>query len=104
MIEQDPADELCDQEYLSKLLKQVKEMFDSHVKQYPLFSDFEQQLKERKVEGIPTDRFAGLDPKIKRHVQVYLAAFFKVVVIICLLIMQLLFLDLGELHQLVHSS
>ncbi|MEP7933615.1 hypothetical protein ABJZ01_13255, partial [Vibrio parahaemolyticus] len=28
-------------------------------------------------------------------------AFFKVVVIICLLIKQLLFLDLGELHQLV---
>nr|WP_269749631.1 GFA family protein [Vibrio navarrensis] len=32
------------------------------------------------------------------------AAFFKIVAIICLLIKQLLFLDLGGLHQLVHSS
>ena len=32
------------------------------------------------------------------------AAFFKVVVIICLFIKQLLFLDSGGLHQLVHSS
>ncbi|WP_411292398.1 DUF5677 domain-containing protein [Vibrio navarrensis] len=31
-------------------------------------------------------------------------AFFKIVAIICLLIKQLLFLDLGGLHQLVHSS
>nr|WP_276208038.1 hypothetical protein [Vibrio neptunius] len=31
-------------------------------------------------------------------------AFFKVVVIICLFIKQLLFQDLGGLHQLVHSS
>lgn len=31
------------------------------------------------------------------------AVFFKVVVIICLLIKQLLFLDLGERHQQAHS-
>ncbi len=79
MIEQDLADDPYAQEYFSNLLKkaiqQAKEMFDAPVKQYLLFADFEEQVKERKVDGIPTDRFAELDPKIKRHVQAFYGLF-----------------------------
>lgn len=81
MIEQDLADDPYAQEYFSKLLKQAinqtKEMFDAPVKQYLLFADFEEQVKERRVEGIPLDRFDELDPKIKRHVQAYYGLFLK---------------------------
>jgi type I restriction enzyme R subunit len=81
MIEQDLADDPYAQEYFSNLLKQAidktKEMFDAPVKQYLLFADFEEQVKERNVEGIPTDRFSELDPKIKRHVQAYYGLFLK---------------------------
>lgn len=67
MIEQDLADDPYAQEYFSKLLKQAieqaKEMFDAPVKQYLLFADFEEQVKERNVDGLPTDRFSELDPK-----------------------------------------
>ena len=81
MIEQDLADDPYAQEYFSKLLKkaieQAKEMFDAPVKQYLLFADFEEQVKERNVEGMPTDRFADLDPKVKRHVQAYFGLFLK---------------------------
>ncbi|MCG9632762.1 HsdR family type I site-specific deoxyribonuclease [Vibrio sp. Isolate30] len=81
MIEQDLADDPYAQEYFSKLLKQAiqqaKEMFDAPVKQYLLFADFEEQVKERNVEGMPTDRFAELEPKIKRHVQAYFGLFLK---------------------------
>ncbi|PMN90680.1 hypothetical protein BCT23_04120 [Enterovibrio norvegicus] len=82
MIEQDLADDPYAQEYFSNLLKQAiektKEMFDSPVKQYLLFADFEQQVRDRDVAGLPTDRFAELDPKIKRHVQAYYGLFLKV--------------------------
>lgn len=81
IIDQDLADDPYAQEYFSKLLKQAiektKEMFDAPVKQYMLFADFEEQVKERKVEGFPTDRFSALDPKIKRHVQAYYGLFLK---------------------------
>ena len=81
MIEQDLADDPYAQEYFSKLLKkaieQAKEMFDAPVKQYLLFADFEEQVKERKVDGMPTDRFSELDPQIKRHVQAYFGLFLK---------------------------
>ena len=81
MIEQDLADDPYAQEYFSKLLKkaiaQTKEMFDSPVKQYLLFADFEQQVKERDVAGMPKEHFAELDPKIKRHVQAYFGLFIK---------------------------
>ncbi|ROQ71900.1 type I restriction enzyme R subunit [Vibrio crassostreae] len=81
MIDQDLADDPYAQEYFSKLLKQAieqaKEMFDAPVKQYLLFADFEEQVKERNVEGMPTDRFSELDPKIKRHVQAYYGLFLK---------------------------
>ncbi len=81
IIEQDLADDPYAQEYFSKLLKQAisqtKEMFDAPVKQYLLFADFEEQVRERRVEGIPVDRFNELDPKIKRHVQAYYGLFLK---------------------------
>ncbi|MCL1078018.1 hypothetical protein L2734_07485 [Parashewanella spongiae] len=81
MIEQDLADDPYAQEYFSKLLKQAiqqaKEMFDAPVKQYLLFADFEEQVKERKVEGLPSNRFSHLAPKIKRHVQAYYGLFLK---------------------------
>jgi len=81
IIEQDLADDPYAQEYFSKLLKQAisqtKEMFDAPVKQYLLFADFEEQVRERRVEGIPLDRFSELDPKIKRHVQAYYGLFLK---------------------------
>ncbi len=60
-----------------KAIEQAKEMFDAPVKQYLLFADFEQQVKERNVAGIPTDRFAELDPKIRRHVQAYYGLFLQ---------------------------
>jgi type I restriction enzyme R subunit len=81
MIEQDLGDDPYAQEYFSKLLKQAieqtKEMFDAPVKQYLLFADFAEQVKERKVEGIPADKFDQLDPKIKRQVQAYYGLFLK---------------------------
>lgn len=81
MIEQDLADDPYAQEYFSNLLKQAidktKEMFDAPVKQYLLFANFEEQVKERNVEGMPTDRFSELDPAIKRHVQAYYGLFLK---------------------------
>lgn len=79
MIEQDLADDPYAQEYFSKLLKkaidQTKELFDAPVKQYLLFADFEQQVKDRVVEGIPAERFADLEPKMKRSVQAYYGLF-----------------------------
>lgn len=81
MIEQDLVDDPYAQEYFSKLLKQAiqqaKDMFDAPVKQYLLFADFEEQVKERNIDGIPTDRFVELDPKVKRHVQAYFGLFLK---------------------------
>ncbi len=81
MIEQELADDPYAQEYFSKLLKkaieQTKEMFDAPVKQYMLFADFEQQVKDRKVEGIPTERFDELDAKSRQHVQAYYGLFLK---------------------------
>ena len=76
MIEQDLADDPYAQEYFSKLLKQAikqtKEMFDAPVKQYMLFADFEEQVKERKVEGIPSERFNE-----NHHAQAYYGLFLK---------------------------
>ena len=78
-IEQDLADDPFAQEYFSKLLKQAieqaKEMFDAPVKQYLLFAELEAQVVAREVKDLPMDRFAALDPKIKRHVQAYYGLF-----------------------------
>lgn len=81
MIEQDLAEDPYAQEYFSKMLKQAinktKEMFDAPVKQYLMFADFEKQVKERKVEGIPLDRFIELEPQVRRYVQAYYGLFLK---------------------------
>lgn len=81
MIEQDLADDPYAKEYFSKLLQKAiedaKEMFDAPVKQYLLFADFEQQVKERKVQGLPADRFSELEPCVRRHVQAYYGLFLK---------------------------
>ncbi len=81
MIVQDLVDDPYAQEYFSKLLKraiqQTRDMFNAPVKQYLIFADFEQQVKERRVEGIPADRFQSLEPHIRQHVQAYYGLFLK---------------------------
>jgi type I restriction enzyme R subunit len=73
MIEQDLAEDPYAQEYFSKLLKkaieETKAMFDAPVKQYILFADFEQEIKDRKVAGMP-DVFAD-----NKHAQAYFGLF-----------------------------
>ncbi|HQR95282.1 MAG TPA: type I restriction endonuclease subunit R, partial [Thiotrichales bacterium] len=81
MIEQDLADDPYAQAHFSKMLKdaidQAKAMFDAPVKQYMLFADFEQKVKDRNVEGIPQDKLAKIEPSTKRHVQAYYGLFLK---------------------------
>ncbi|WP_422409589.1 MULTISPECIES: type I restriction endonuclease subunit R [unclassified Endozoicomonas] len=81
MIDQDLADDPYAQEYFSKLLKkaiqQTKAMFDAPVKQYLIFADFEQQVKERRVASIPADRFESLESQIRQQVQAYYGLFLK---------------------------
>jgi len=73
MIKQDLADDPYAQEYFSNLLKKAiadtKAMFDAPVKQYILFANFEQEVKDRKVSGIP-DAFAD-----NKHAQAYFGLF-----------------------------
>ena len=73
MIEVDLADDPYAQEYFSKLLKQAiedtKAMFDAPVKQYMLFTDFEVQVKERNVAGVP-DEFGD-----NKHAKAYYGLF-----------------------------
>ncbi|ASJ72805.1 type I restriction endonuclease subunit R [Granulosicoccus antarcticus] len=78
-IEQELADDPYAQAYFSKLLQEAiaeaKEMFDAPVKQYLLFADFESQVEAREVDGLPTERFAELEPGVRRHVQAYYGLF-----------------------------
>ncbi len=78
MIEEDLADDPYAQEYFSNLLKKAiektKEMFDAPVKQYILFADFEQEVKERKVTDIPSD-FTDESGKLNKHAQAYFGLF-----------------------------
>ncbi|MBL0711283.1 MAG: HsdR family type I site-specific deoxyribonuclease, partial [Colwellia sp.] len=78
MIEQDLADDPYAQEYFSNLLKkaieEAKAMFDAPVKQYILFADFEQEVKERKVTGMPT-AFTDTNGKLNKHAQAYFGLF-----------------------------
>ena len=78
MIEQDLADDPFAQKYFSKLLKeaieQTKAMFDAPVKQYMLFADFEQEVKERKIEGMPSV-FTDDNGKKNKHAQRYFGLF-----------------------------
>lgn len=78
MIEQDLADDPYAQEYFSKLLKKAiedaKAMFDAPVKQYILFADFEEEVKERKVANVPSD-FIDESGKLNKHAQAYFGLF-----------------------------
>ncbi|MBR7890145.1 MULTISPECIES: type I restriction endonuclease subunit R [Marinomonas] len=78
MIEQDLADDPYAQEHFSNLLKKAiedaKAMFDAPVKQYILFADFEQDIKERKMPDMPND-FVDASGKLNRHAQAYFGLF-----------------------------
>lgn len=78
MIEQDLADDPYAQEYFSKLLKQAiedaKAMFDAPIKQYMLFADFEQDVKDRKVADIP-NAFVDETGQFNPHAQAYFGLF-----------------------------
>lgn len=78
MIEQDLADDPYAQEYFSRLLKKAiedaKAMFDAPVKQYILFADFEQEVKERKVANTPSV-FHDDEGKLNKRAQAYYGLF-----------------------------
>ncbi|MCW8093391.1 type I restriction endonuclease subunit R [Alteromonas sp. ASW11-130] len=78
MIEQDLADDPYAQEYFSKLLKkaidEAKAMFDAPVKQYMMFADFEQKVKEREVDDIP-NVFTDDKGQLNKHAQAYYGLF-----------------------------
>ncbi|PKG36824.1 type I restriction endonuclease subunit R [Psychrobacter sp. Sarcosine-3u-12] len=78
MIEQDLADDPYAQEYFSKLLKQAiadaKAMFDAPVKQYMMFADFEQAVKDRAVADVP-NAFIDDNGKLNKHAQAYFGLF-----------------------------
>ncbi|CAD6365792.1 type I restriction endonuclease subunit R [Shewanella putrefaciens] len=78
MIEQDLADDPYAQEYFSKMLKKAiedaKAMFDAPVKQYILFADFEQEVKERNVADVPNG-FVDDSGKLNKHAQAYFGLF-----------------------------
>jgi len=78
MIEQDLADDPYAQEYFSKMLKKAiedaKAMFDAPVKQYILFADFEQEVKNRKVADVPNG-FIDDAGKLNKHAQAYFGLF-----------------------------
>ncbi|MCW8127885.1 type I restriction endonuclease subunit R [Microbulbifer halophilus] len=74
-IEQELRDDPYAQEAFSKLLRQAIEeaekLFDHPLKQYMLFREFEQQVRERRLDDIP-DVFTG-----NRHAQAYFGIFKK---------------------------
>lgn len=76
MIEQELRDDPYAQEAFSKLLRQAIEeaakLFDHPLKQYMLFREFEEQVKERRLNDIP-DTFAG-----NHHAQAYFGVFKKI--------------------------
>lgn len=78
MIEQELADDPYAQEYFSKLLKQAieeaKAMFDAPIKQYMLFANFEQDVKDRKVAGVP-NVFVDESGQFNSHAQAYFGLF-----------------------------
>lgn len=76
IIEQELRDDPYAQEAFSKLLRQAIEeaakLFDHPLKQYMLFREFEEQVKERRLNDIP-DTFAG-----NHHAQAYFGVFKKI--------------------------
>lgn len=75
MIEQELRDDPYAQEAFSKLLRQAIEeaakLFDHPLKQYMLFREFEEQVKERRLSDIP-DTLNG-----NHHAQAYFGVFKK---------------------------
>ncbi|MBM94483.1 MAG: DEAD/DEAH box helicase [Oceanospirillaceae bacterium] len=73
MIEQELQDDPYAQEEFSKLLREVIEeaekLFDHPMKQYMLFQQFNDQVKQRKLNDVP-DAFKG-----NRHAQAYFGLF-----------------------------
>ena len=73
MIEQELRDDPYAQESFSKLLRQAIEeaesLFDHPLKQYLLFSEFEEKVKDRKLDDLPS-RFIG-----NRYPQAYFGVF-----------------------------
>lgn len=76
MIEQELRDDPYAQEAFSILLRQAIEeaakLFDHPLKQYMLFREFEEQVKERRLSDIP-DTFAS-----NHHAQAYFGVFKKI--------------------------
>lgn len=74
-IEQDLRDDPYAQEAFSKLLRQAiaeaEKLFEHPLKQYMLFHEFEQQVKQRRLDELP-DAFAG-----NHHAQAYFGVFKK---------------------------
>ena len=78
MIKQDLADDPYAQEHFSKLLKDAiedaKAMFDAPVKKYIMFAEFEQAVKERRVDELP-DEFNNDPEQSDKHAQAYFGLF-----------------------------
>lgn len=76
MIEQDLRDDPYAQESFSKLLKRVisetEQLFDNPLKQYFLFTEFEEQVEKRSLPDIP-EELNG-----RKHAQAYYGVFKKV--------------------------
>lgn len=76
MIEQDLRDDPYAQESFSKLLKRVidetERLFDNPLKQYYLFTEFEEQVEKRSLPDIP-EALEG-----NKHAQAYFGVFKKV--------------------------
>lgn len=74
-IEQELLDDPYAKEAFSKLLKKIiaeaEKLFDHPLKQYMLFKEFEEQVKQRRLDDIP-DVFNG-----NRHAQAYYGVFKK---------------------------
>lgn len=75
MIEQELQDDPYAQDAFSKLLRkaieEAEQLFDHPLKQYMLFQEFEEKVKERKLDEIP-DAFDG-----NKHAQAYFGVFKK---------------------------
>lgn len=78
MISQDLADDPYAQEYFSELLKraiaETRAMFNAPIKQYILFVDFKQDVKNRKVAGMPSI-FNSENGKQNKNAQAYFGLF-----------------------------
>jgi len=76
MIEQDLRDDPYAQESFSKLLKRIidetEKLFENPLKQYYLFTEFEEQVQKRSLPDIPTELEGN------KHAQAYFGIFKKV--------------------------